>query len=132
MTPTTGDHGSDQGKIAHNTNRTIATSSTFQHEAADHNCWGHVISKKQPHTIRLLLQYVGGIDLKPEGLVKLATLHSFMQEVQVDIAALTECNVAWSLVDQEQYPLEQTKFWWENAHWLITHNRQEPRAPQHQ
>jgi len=98
----------------------------------DHNYWGHAISKKQPHTIRFLLQNVGGINLKPEGLVKLAALYSFMQEAQVDIAALMECNVAWSLVNQEQYPSEQTKFWWENAHWSITHNRQDPHAPQHQ
>jgi len=91
-------------------------------EAAHHDRWGHEFTTKYPNTIRLLLQNMGGIDLKPEGSVKLAALHSFMQEAQVDIAALTECNVAWSLVDWDLYPSEQTKHWWENAHWSVTHN----------
>jgi len=65
---------------------------------------------KSPNTIRLLLQNVGGIDLKPEGSIKLASLHSFMQEAQVDVAALTECNVAWNLVEHDLYPPNKQNF----------------------
>jgi len=96
------------------------------------NQWGHDLPAKPTNTIHILLQNVGGIDLTAEGSVKLAALHAFMQETQVNIAALTECNVAWHLVDKAFYPLEQTKFWWENSHWSITHNRQEQHPTKHQ
>jgi len=94
--------------------------------------WGNDFSGKPMHTIRILLQNVGGIDLTAGGSVKLAALHNFMQDHHVDIAALTECNVAWQLVDASFYPSEQTKYWWENSHWSITHNRQEIYPTKHQ
>jgi len=100
--------------------------------AGNQDHWGHTMTKKTPNTIPLLLQNVGGIDLKSDGSIKLASLHSFMQEAQVDVTALTECNVAWNLAKRDLYPPEQTKFWWENAHWSITHNRQEKYATTHQ
>jgi len=90
------------------------------------------MSKKPSNTICLLLQNVGGIDIKPEGSAKLAALHAFMEEAQVDLAALTECNVARHLVERDLYPSEQTKCWWENVHWLITHNRCKKYATNHQ
>jgi len=31
----------------------------------------------------------------------LAALHEFMEDHHVDIAAITECNVAWSKIDPE-------------------------------
>jgi len=71
----------------------MTTPPTAPQEAMNHDWWGHAITTKQPNTIQLLLQNVWGIDLKPEGSVKLAALHSFMQEAQVDIAALTKNNV---------------------------------------
>jgi len=101
-------------------------------EEEQRNRWGHDFSGKPMNTIRILLQNVGGIDLMAGGSVKLAALHTFMQDYQVDIVALTECNVAWHLVDKSSYPSEQTKFWWENSHWSITHNRQEPHPTKHQ
>jgi len=100
--------------------------------AGNQDRWGHTMSQKTPNTIRLLLQNVGGINLKPEGSIKLAAVHSFMQEAQVDVAALTECNVAWNLAERDLYPPEQTKCWWENAHWSIMHNKQEKYATTHQ
>jgi len=43
-----------------------------------------------------------------------------------------ECNVAWNKVEPESWPQEQTKFWWDKAHWSITHNRQDPDATTYQ
>jgi len=74
------------------------------------------------------LQNIGGIDQKPKGLVKLAALREFMEANDVDIAALTECNVVWDKTNPDIWPLEQTKFWWENAHWSLTHNRKDPQV----
>jgi len=84
--------------------------------------WGHKLGPKHPNTIRLLLQNVRGIDLHPRGSVKLAALQEFMTNMQVDIAALMECNSAWQHVDFKLWLQQQTNFWWENAHWLLTHN----------
>jgi len=94
--------------------------------------WGHHMCHKPPNTIRVLLQNIGGIDANHKGSVKLAALHEFMVEHQVDITAITECNVAWSQVDSELSPQEQTRFWWENAHWSVTHNRKDPDAAKYQ
>jgi len=76
--------------------------------------------------IRILLQNTGGIDHKPGGSVKLAALYEFMQEAHVDIAALMECNTAWNKCEYSELPSQQTKYWWENAHWSIGHNKQDP------
>jgi len=62
----------------------------------------------------------------------LAALYEFMQEAQVDIAALTECNTAWNKLDYSELPSQQTKYWWENAHWSISHNRQDPDSAPYQ
>jgi len=75
---------------------------------------------------------MGGIDQKPIGLVKLAVLHEFMEEAQVDIAALTECNTVWDKIDYSLHPTQQTKYWWENAHWSISNNWQDPDSTPYQ
>jgi len=94
--------------------------------------WGYEIGPKNLNTIQLLLQNVGGIDMHPQGSVKLAALQEFMMDHKVDIAALTECNVAWKQIDLKLWHQEQTKFWWENSHWSLTHNRQDPDAAPYQ
>jgi len=45
----------------------------------------------------------------------LSTLHVFMEETQVDLVALRECNVAWNHVKHELWSAVQAKCWWENA-----------------
>jgi len=94
--------------------------------------WGHKMQPKGSNIIRIILQNTGGIDHKPRGSVKLAALHAFMQEAQVDIAALTECNIAWDKIDYSLSPAQQTKYWWENTHWLISHNRKDPHSAPYQ
>jgi len=59
------------------------------------------------------------------GLIKLATLRSFMQSAQVDICALMECNVTWNQAPSHLYPAEQTRYWWEACQWSLSHNQQE-------
>jgi len=109
--------------------KTNITKSTISSQA---DIWGHEIGPKEPNTIRLLLQNTGGIDHKPGGSVKLAALYAFMQEAQVDIAALTECNTAWDKIDYSLSLAQQTKYWWENAHWSVSHNRQDPHSAPYQ
>jgi len=99
-------------------------------QPGDH--WGHAIGPKNPNTIRLLLQNMGGIDLHPRGSVRLAALQDFMTMRQVDIAVMTECDSAWQHVDFKLWPQQQTKSWWENTHWSLTYNRQDPDAEAYQ
>jgi len=65
-------------------------------------------------------------------LIKLAALQEFMDKTEVDIAALMECNVAWDKIEPYLWPPEQTKYWWENAHWSLTHNRRDLHAAPYQ
>jgi len=68
-----------------------------------------------------------------KGSVKLAALHEFMVDHQVNITAITESNVAWCHVKPELLPQEQMQYWWENSHWSITtHNSQDPNAAKYQ
>jgi len=132
-TLTTEEHGSGGRKINHDINSSISIPSNSTAQSRWTWLMGSCYLKKTTtYYLSTVTKCGGGIGIKPEGSVKLVALHSFMQEVQVDITALTECNVAWSQVDWEQYSLEQTKFWWENSHWLMTHNQQETHALQHQ
>ncbi len=94
--------------------------------------WGQALNSKRPNTIRMLVQNIGGIDIHKRGSVKMAALHEFMENQQVDLVAITECNAAWSKIDPELWPQEQTRFWWDSAHWSLTHNRQDPDAAVYQ
>jgi len=98
----------------------------------EQDLWGHHMSHKPPNTIWILLQNIGGIDTNHKGSVKLAALHEFMVEHQVNITAITESNVAWSQVEPELLPQEQMQFWWENSHWSLTYNRQDLDAAKYQ
>jgi len=87
--------------------------------------WGNQIQPKETKTVRLLLQNIGRLDLMYSGSIKLAVLRLFIQAHQVDVCAITECNVDWRKVPAHLYPAEQTKYWWESSHWKVTHNTSE-------
>jgi len=87
--------------------------------------WGHQLNPKQPATIQIILQNIGGIDMTDSGSVKLAALWDFTKEAQEDICAIRECNVDWRHALAHLYPKEQTRYWWESSHWSISNNLQE-------
>ncbi len=58
--------------------------------------WSHSFSTKDPAMLCLLLQNIGDINLTDTGSIKLAALWTFAQAAQVDICAITECNMAWN------------------------------------
>jgi len=91
-----------------------------------------MIQPKAPHTIRLLLQNIGGINLTSTGSIKLAAIWSFTQAAQVDVCAITKCNVNWTKVPAHLYPAEQMKYWWEKSHWKVMHNTQETNNAEYQ
>ncbi len=101
-------------------------------EPSEWDQWGQEMGPKNPNSIRLVLQNIGGIDVRKQGSVKLAALQEFMTDNTVDIAALTKCNVGWKQINPKLWPQEQTKFWWENSHWLLAYNRQDPDATPYQ
>jgi len=77
--------------------------------------WGHQIQSKKAHTIQILLQNIGSIDLTSMGLIKLAAIQIFTQAMQVDVCALTKCNTDWNKAPAHLYPMEQTRYWWESS-----------------
>jgi len=100
-------------------NTTVTTQPTQDPSAQP---WGHTLQQKEEHTIRLLLQNIGGIDLTTMGSIKLAALRTFTQAMQVDICTITECNTDWNKAPQHLYPTEQTRYWWESCQWKVSHN----------
>jgi len=123
-------HGNISQHLQPNTTTTASEQTVNETPLAD--IWGHELRHKDSNTIQILLQNTGGIDHKPGSLIKLAALYDFMQDAQVDIATLTECNTAWDKIDYSLHPTQQTKFWWENAHWSISNNRQDPDSAPYQ
>jgi len=69
------------------------TNNQQAHHTETTTTWGNQLGPKDPHKIRFVLQNIGGIDMADNGLLKLAALQSFMNAAQVDICALTECNI---------------------------------------
>jgi len=72
----------------------------------ENDTWGHQLQPKQLATIQIILQNIGGINMTETGLIKLAALRDFTQEAQVDVCAITECNVDWRHAPAHLYPKE--------------------------
>jgi len=87
--------------------------------------WGHKWGKKRPDTLRIVLQNVDGIPAYKKGDLKMDSLHSFTQEAEIDILALTELNSAWDCIDYQARLPARTKGWWEANQWSVTHNKQD-------
>jgi len=82
---------------------------------------GNPIMAKLHGQIRLLLQNIGRINLTKPGSIKLMALHNFINYHKIDVA-ITECNTAWTETPFHLYLTEQTRYWWENVQWSISHN----------
>jgi len=104
--------------------------STNQTQKSHNNSvpWGHSLEQKKQNTIWLFLQNTGGTDCNPQGLFKLAALWDFMEEMDVDVAAM------WHGIKSSQIYGHQnkTKYWWENTHWSLTHNQRDLHAAPYQ
>jgi len=59
------------------------------------------------------------------GSIKLAAMQGFINQAGADIIAITKCNTAWKEAPHHLYLTEQTRYWWENAHWSLGHNKHE-------
>jgi len=88
--------------------------------------WGDVLETTPPNTIQLLLQNIGSINFTESISYKVMALCKFSQRAQIDIVAITECNVTWDKAPHKLQLKEQTKFWWENSKWSMAYNRNEP------
>jgi len=87
--------------------------------------WGHTLGKKQPDTIRLVLQNVDGLPNNSKGEIKLDCLYNFTLEHEINILALTELNMAWDRVEYKDRLLAKTRGWWEASQWSVAHNKQD-------
>jgi len=94
-------------------NKALATTAKEQHQTTIANkttmtTWGHQIQIKALVAIHILLQNIGGIDMMETGSIKLAAMRNFINEAEVDICAITKCNVNWKNAPKHLYPREQT------------------------
>ena len=87
--------------------------------------WGHHMGKKQPGTIRFMLQNVDGIPTHEDGDLKLDCLNQFTKKHQIDIITLTELNTAWDKLPYTARLPSKTRGWWEACHWSISHNKKD-------
>ncbi len=87
--------------------------------------WGHQMGRKNPDTIRIVLQNVDGIPQNTKGDMKLDSLLTFTREADLDILVLTELNVAWDTINYKARLPTKTKGWWEANQWSITHNKRD-------
>jgi len=105
-----------------------AASTTSRDEQPTHlqKPWGNTLIGKAKGQMRLLVQNIRGIDMTNSGSIKLGAMQGFITpQAEVDIIALMECNTAWMEAPHHLYPVEQMRYWWENAHWGIGHNKHE-------
>jgi len=82
--------------------------------------------------LQLVFQNVGGLIPQTDGELKLTVLKQFIQNNNINIFSFTEHNKCWDLVPKNLQLLEQTKGWWENAHWSLGFNKRELHPSKHQ
>ena len=75
--------------------------------------WGNKLRKKEPGTVRLLLNNMNGIGAYRGGM-KDELLRQFIMEHDVDITCLTEPNVNWGKVRKKDTWFERTGAWFES------------------
>jgi len=77
--------------------------------------------------MRLCFQNIDGIShlLDGDGALKLHALLQFTHTFQVDVFVVAELNTCWDLLPPDQRLPSYTKGWWENSHWITSHNRNE-------
>jgi len=82
--------------------------------------------------LRIMFQNVGGFSKDDEMRIKLATLRRTIGDRQTDIFGFTEANTCWDVVPENQRLAHQTRGWWENSQWSLSHNRLEKDNLAHQ
>jgi len=94
--------------------------------------WGNSMEKKQASTLRIMFQNVGGFSKEEEMGIKLAALRRTIGDRQTDIFGFTEANTCWDVVADNLRLPRQTRGWWENSQWSLSHNRLEKDNPAYQ
>jgi len=64
--------------------------------------------------------------------IKLAALRRTIGDRQTDIFGFTEANTCWDVVADNLRLPRQTRGWWENSQWSLSHNRLEKDNPAYQ
>jgi len=87
--------------------------------------WGNLMGKKQDFSLRIVFQNVGGFSQEEEMALKLAAIHRFTVEHEVDVFGFTEANTCWDILPSSHRLARRTRGWWENSQWIVSHNRNE-------
>jgi len=97
-----------------------------------HESWGNTMGKKQPNSMRIVFQNVGGLIPTTDSDLKLTILQQFIQHHNINVFSFAEHNKCWDLVPKKLQLPERTKGWWENAQWSVGYNKHETEPSEHQ
>ena len=84
--------------------------------------WGNKLKKKEPGTVRLLLNNMNGIGAYRGG-IKDESLRQFIKSNDVDIVCLTEPNVNWGKVKKKDNWYDRTGSWFESRRLAVAYNK---------
>ena len=84
--------------------------------------WGNKLSKKEPGTVRLLLNNMNGIGAYRGGM-KDEAMRQFIMEHDIDIVCLTEPNVNWGKVKKKDSWYDRTGTWFESRRLAVAYNK---------
>jgi len=90
-----------------------------------HESWGSTMGTKQPNSMHIVFQNVGGLIPTTNSNLKLTILQQFIQHHNIDVFSFAEHNQCWDLVPKNLQLPECTKGWWENAQWSVGYNKHE-------
>jgi len=80
----------------------------------------------------IVFQNISGFFQEEEMSIKLAALHQFVTEKEVNIFGFTEANTCWDVIPPPHRLAQQTHGWWENSQWIVSHNCNENHDKDHQ
>jgi hypothetical protein len=87
----------------------------------DSDHWGDTISKKNPDTLRLGFQNIGGITVSSNS-QKDDILRFGINLYEFDTFGMAELNVDWCLLPENDRLYFRTKPWWQSVHISASHN----------
>jgi len=97
-----------------------------------HKSWGNTMGKKQPNSMHIVFQNVGGLIPTTDSDLKLTILQQFIQHHNIDVFSFAEHNKCWDVVPKNLQLTEHTKGWWENAQWSVGYNKCNIEPSEHQ
>jgi hypothetical protein len=97
------------------------TCTSSSHEGVNLDKFGDMITLKGKHSLRIGFQNIGGLSNTKKS-IKDDILRLGVGKFDFDIFGLSELNVNWSVIPEEDRLYSRAKFWWESPNITTAHN----------